>query len=170
MSVKTDAQAEQSLPAWVEALFETFPNGLPIVNPVWLEPSADSQAFDFGASASFPGIGSTGTVVTFQVPEGYNGIICRIGNQFFGGGFNEGGGGLVWQLLADNVPIANYEDVLITLGATANPSPVSFIRIKENQVITLTVENVSIVGSGQIAAGRLGGWFYPKEQEPEGSS
>src|SRR6185312_3173652 len=101
--------------AWHEA---PLVNNLTDVNvtdqPIWLAPGVDSQAFDEGASVAFPAIGASAPVLEFQVEQGYNGIIKRIGNQFFGGGFNEGTGGLYWQILADDVPIANYEDVLVT--------------------------------------------------------
>ena len=43
-----------------------------------------------------------------------------------------------------------------------------FLRILENDVIAMTVLNVAIVASGQIIAGRLSGWFYPKDEDPSG--
>lgn len=140
--------------------------GSPVILPVYLFPSADSEAFDFGGAVAFPAIGSSAVAVQFTVPDGYNGIIDGLGNQFFGGGFNEGQGGLYWQLLANNAPIPNYEDILITLGATSNPRKVNSVRVKMSQLIQLVIFNVSIVQSGQIAAGTLGGWFYPVNEEP----
>lgn len=134
--------------------------------PIWLFPSADSEAFDFVKYIALPAVGAQGVIISFTVPPGFNGIIKRLGNVYVGGGFTEGGGQLQWQLLDNNVPIANYENIPASLGATASPSEVSSIRIKESELIQLVVNNISLVVGGTFSGGRLGGWFYPKDQEP----
>ena len=140
--------------------------------PIWLFPSADSQAFDYVNYVPLPAVGNTpaqGVIISFRVPAGMNGIIKRFGNAYVGGGFTEGSGALVWQLLADGTPVPNYDAIPASLGATANPSEVSSIRIRENQLITLVVLNITLAVGGAFSGGRLGGWFYPKDQEPAGS-
>jgi hypothetical protein len=144
--------------------------GAPIVQPVWLYPSVDSESFDFCTGVALPAVGAQAVVVDFFVPEGRNGIIARLGNVYLGSGFTDYSGSLQWQLLADGVPIANYENIIASLGATNNPSKVSSIRIKENQHIQLVVNNISLVVGGASSGGRIGGWFYPVEEEPEGST
>lgn len=143
-----------------------------IAQPIWLFPSADSQAFDYVNYVALPAVGNTaaqGVIISFRVPAGMNGIIKRFGNAYVGSGFTEGSGALVWQLLADSVPVPNYEAIPASLGATANPSEVSSIRIRENQLIQLVILNLALVVGGASSGGRLGGWFYPKDQEPAGS-
>jgi hypothetical protein len=137
--------------------------------PVYLYPSADSQAFDYVKYVAFPAEGADAVIIDFPVPAGMNGIIKRFGNVFVGAGFTEGTSALYWQLLADGQPIPNYENIPASLGATANPSEVSSIRIKAGQRIQLVVHNVSLVGGGYYSGGRLGGWFYPQDQEPQGT-
>ena len=134
--------------------------------PIHLFPSADSQAFDFVKYVALPAVTAQANVVNFTVPDGFNGIIVRLGNVYVGSGFTEGSGALFWQLLDNNTPIANYENIPASLGATANPSQVSSIRIKEGHRIALVVNNASLIVGGAFSGGRLGGWFYPKDQEP----
>ena len=140
-----------------------------VLMPVWLFPSVDSESFDYCTGVNFPAIGASANVVDFTVPEGRNGIIARFGNVFIGAGFADFSGAIQWQLLLDGVPVANYENILASLGSTANPSPVSSIRIKENQRVQLVVNNISLATGGAMSGGRIGGWFYPVEDEPEGS-
>lgn len=139
--------------------------------PVFLAPSADSQAFDYVKYIALPAIGLNAAIIDFYVPAGMNGVIHRLGNVYVGAGFTEGTipTPLFWQLLADGQPIPNYEDIPASLGSTANPSEVASIRIKENQHIQLVVNNVSLGVGGASSGGRLGGWFYPKTQEPKGT-
>jgi hypothetical protein len=137
--------------------------------PIWLWPSADAQAFDYVKYVALPAVGNTalqGVIISFQVPAGMNGIIKRFGNAYVGSGFTEGSAALTWQLLADFVPVPNYDAIPASLGATAAPSEVSSIRIRENQLIQLVVLNASLVVGGASSGGRLGGWFYPVSQEP----
>jgi hypothetical protein len=135
--------------------------------PIHLFPSADSQAFDYATGIALPAVGAQGVVVQFTVPDGQNGIIVRFGNEYIGSGFTDYAGSLQWQLLEDGTPIANYENILASLGSTAIPSTVSSIRIKENSRVQLVINNISLVVGGAMAGGRLGGWFYPKDQDPE---
>lgn len=137
--------------------------------PIWLKPSADSNSFDYVQYVPLPAVAAQAVIIDFVVPAGMNGIIIRFGNVYVGSGFTEGSGGLIWQLLANGQPIPNYNAIPASLGATANPSEVSSIRIKETQRIQLIVQNNSLVVGGASSGGRIGGWFYPKDQEPGGS-
>jgi hypothetical protein len=144
-------------------------NAIITAMPIWLYPSADAQAFDYVKYVALPAVGNTalqGVIISFQVPAGMNGIIKRFGNAYVGSGFTEGSGALTWQLLADAQPVPNYDSIPASLGATAAPSEVSSIRIRENQLIQLVVLNASLVVGGASSGGRLGGWFYPVSQEP----
>jgi hypothetical protein len=143
--------------------------GVPVELPNQNFPGVDSESFDYVGSAALPAVGSQATIITFDVPPGFDGIILRFGNVYIGTGFVDFSGALQWQLLADGVPIDFYDDIQASLGATNNPSPVSSIRIKENQTIALVVNNISLVAGGASCAGRIGGFWNPKEREPKGS-
>lgn len=145
-------------------------DGSPVILPVYLFPSVDSESFDYCTGVDLPAVAAQAMVVSFQVPEGRNGIIKRFGNVYIGSGFADFSGALQWQLLLDGTPVPNYENIIASLGATANPAEVSSIRIKENQLVQLVINNISLVVGGAMSGGRIGGWFYPVDEEPEGST
>jgi len=110
-------------------------------------------------------------VVQFKVPQGRNGMINRLANVFVGGGFQEGQGLITWQLWADFTPgivVPNFDSIVASLGTVYNPAVMNGIRIKENQLVTLTVSNAvaGVVPAGQQIGGLLGGYFYPVDLEP----
>lgn len=135
--------------------------------PYWNQPPLGAEAFDYVGYITLPAIGTFPypAIIDFVVPKGRNGIIKKFGNAYVGTGFTEGTGGLQWQLLADTVPIQNYDNIPASLGSTANPSEVASIRIKENQRIQLVINNIAVLAAVTFTGGRLGGWFYPKWME-----
>jgi hypothetical protein len=133
--------------------------------PVWNYPPADANSFDWVSYVALPAVGTSAVVLAFTVPQGMNGIIKRLGNVYVGSGFTEGSGGLLWQILANGQPIPGYDAIPASLGATALPSEVDSIRIKENQLIQLVVKNVGLVVGGAQSGGRMSGWYYNKNQE-----
>jgi hypothetical protein len=127
------------------------------------------KPFEFAAGITIPAIGATGTVVSFTVPKGQNGFIRRIGNIFVGGGFTDFSGAIIWQILLDqtkNVVAPGFDNIVASLGAVSNPTNIDGIHIFEGNLVALIVKNVSIVVSGQVIGGRLGGSFHPIPQEP----
>ncbi len=140
-----------------------------VVQTPWINLPAGGQNFleMNRAQILLPAIGATVTVVTFPVPRRKNGAIEFIGNQFIGGGWVEGTGDLVWQLLADGVPLQGYDSIIASIGTISSPANLgrSPSRIFENQVIELTARNVNIIVAGQVLLGLVRGKFYPLEQE-----
>jgi hypothetical protein len=139
--------------------------------PPWDFAPVNSIAFDAAGDITIPAIGVESTIFTFTVPRGFNGVIKTIANVFIGGGFNDGSGAIVWRILQNNQAVRGKENIINSLGTVQQPSAVGgggFIRILENDIIAMTVLNVSIVVAGQVIAGRLSGWFYPKDEDPSG--
>lgn len=133
---------------------------------------ASAEDFEAHAYVSLPAIGASAVVVAVPVPEGRHGMIKRLANVFVGGGFQEGQGGVIWQLIQDaNAPgqpiIPFFDNIVASLGSVSNPSTIDGIRIREGNLVQLIVTNVSVVVSGQVIGGRLGGYFYPIEVDPE---
>ena len=156
----------------LEALHDKF--ATLVEKQAFLEMPGDGVPFNQAAYVNLPAAGATAVVLQFTVPQGYNGSIKWIGNNFVGAGWTEGTGDLVWQLLADGQPIRNFENIVGSLGSPASPSETAVIRIYETQTIELVCENVSVVTSGQLLGGRLSGWYYPIEYDskvatPEGA-
>ncbi len=139
--------------------------------PNWIFPSINSVAFDNAGDIVLPAIGVESVIFTFQVPKGFNGVMKEIANAFIGGGFTDGSGAIVWRILQNNQAMRGKENVINSLGSVAQPSRIGgggFMRILENDIIAMTVLNTAIVPAGQIVAGRLSGWFYPKDEDPTG--
>lgn len=135
----------------------------PISLPAHLYMPPDGLAFDYTAYVPLPAPApANGAVVQFTVPEGFHGVIKRVGNVFVGAGWTEGSGSLVWEILANGGVIRNYDNILASLGAVSNPAETAGILIYEQQVVTLQVFNVNLAVGGAQAGGRLSGWFYPK--------
>lgn len=121
------------------------------------------------AYVPLPAIGASAVVVQFPVPKGYNGILNRLANEFVGNGFQQGAGGVTWELFLDavtGVPAPNFQNIVASLGSVNAPKILNGIRIKENQLVTLQVTNVNIIVAGQQIGGLLGGYFYPVSLEP----
>lgn len=139
--------------------------------PPWIYPDENSIHFDQAGDIVIPAIGVENSIITFQVPKGQNGVLKTIANALIGGGFTDGSGAIVWRILQNGQAVRGKENILNSLGSVANPSKIGgggFIRILENDLIVLSVLNVSLAPAGQIVAGRLSGWFYPKDQDPQG--
>jgi hypothetical protein len=144
--------------------------------PPWLAMPASGVPFNEVAYVALPAIGTEANVIRFVVPDGMNGAIVWIGNNFVGGGWVEGSGNVVWRIEADGVAIRNHENIVSSLGNPAAPSRTAPIRIHEGQVITLVIVNVNdpplhpgIIVAGQQSGGRLSGWFYSLNEEAQGA-
>lgn len=139
--------------------------------PPWIFPDENSIHFDNAGDIVIPAIGVESAIVTFSVPKGQNGVLKTLGNALIGGGFTDGSGAVVWRILQNGQAVRGKENILNSFGSVAAPSQIGgggFIRILENDLIQLTALNVAIPPAGQIVAGRLSGWFYPKDQDPAG--
>lgn len=134
---------------------------------------AGGEDFEAHAYVPLPAVGASTIVVSLGIPEGRMAMVKRIANVFVGGGFQEGQGGVTWQILLDgtnpNNPVVApfFDNILASLGSVSNPSTIDGIRVKEGNLLQLIVKNVSIVLAGQVIGGRLGGYFYPIELDPQ---
>ena len=137
----------------------------PVEKKPWLDMPAGAFSFTQTniAAVQLPAIGTSVDVVSFLVPAGMNGVITGIANQFVGGGWEEGSGALIWSLQADGAAIRGYEVLIASLGTTASPGDRSKnpVRIFENQLVKLVLQNVNILPAGQFLLGLLTGYFYP---------
>jgi hypothetical protein len=129
---------------------------------LWMPP--DGIPFDEARYIATPAVGNLGAVVQFTVPEGYHGVIRKIGNVYIGAGFVEGSGSLIWQILQNGEVVRNYDNIVASLGTVTQPGEIpGAIIVFEQQVITLQVSNVSLLVGGTQVGGRLSGWYFPKE-------
>lgn len=147
------------------SMAEAFANAINIRPPAFLEMPADGIPFNEVDYVALPAIGATAVVLSFLVSPGLNGSIKWIGNNFVGAGFTDGSGDIIWQILHDGEPFRNHQNIIGSLGSPASPSETAPLRLFENQLIQMTVTNVSIAVAGQLVGGRLSGWYYPMEDD-----
>lgn len=152
-----------------EAMLASSPAYNSTIQPPWVMPPVEFNPIDVYTYVPLPAATFQAVVVQFKVPAGNNGIIHTYGMNFVGGGFVEGTGDVVWQILRDGLAIKGYGNILGSLGNPSSPTrhPSGF-RIFENQTITLVVKNVGVIAAGQKSGGRFMGWYYPIRYEDPG--
>lgn len=141
-------------------LVPRIPETLTIKKP-WIDEPDGSQSFDYQNGTALPNVGSTALVLSFVVPDGFDGVIKWLGWNFTGGGFVQFSGDIVVQILRNNAAVRNYDNIINEKGSLQFPRRVSPIRIFANQVISMTVShptNGTLVGD---IVGTLSGYFYP---------
>lgn len=138
---------------------------------------AEGEDFEAHGYVALPAVGASAVVVSLPIPEGRMAMVKRVANVFVGGGFQEGQGGVVWQILLDGTPglvapvvAPFFDNIVASLGSVSAPSTIDGIRVKENNLLQLIVKNVNIVVAGQFIGGRLGGYFYPIDLDPPEAS
>lgn len=153
---------------FVATIPQTEISRLPVTNFI----PAEGEDFEAHAYVGLPAIGASAVVVSVPIPEGRMAMLKRLANVFVGGGFQEGQGGVVWQILLDGTDVNSpavapfFDNIVASLGSVSNPSQIDGIRCKESTLLQLIVTNVNIVVAGQFIGGRLGGYFYPTELDP----
>lgn len=144
------------------------PVPLYVRKPIWIDPPDQWENLDLLNYVALPAIAGQANIISFQIPAGRNGLIRKVGNNFVGGGWVEGSGAVVWQILVDGAPppgAVSYDSILGSLGSPANPVEIAGFRVYEHQTLTLVVKNATVVVAGQLAGGRLVGYLYPREIE-----
>lgn len=148
---------------------------LPVRNAI----PPDGEEFRWANYIDLPNPGDPGAVVvSFKVPAGRNCVINRIANVYVGGGFQEGGGLVTWQLFQDatgfgtargGVVMPNFDDIVASLGTVANPGVLNGLLANEGQLVALIVFNdpTGPLSSGQRIGGLIGGYYYPTDLAPK---
>lgn len=145
-----------------------------LISAPWILPPPDAQSFHKPDGQNLPAISPTAftAIVSITVPAGQNGVLNRIANEFVGGGFTDFSGSIIWQLTRNTASgisavEPNFENITASLGSVANPAAIAGIRIFENDVVTLQINNNAVPVASQLVGGLLGGWFYPKSWDDQ---
>lgn len=136
-----------------------------VVKRPWIDEPSGSVSFDEQGGVTLSALPDVGAqiVLTFIVPNGFDGVIKNLSNNVNFGGFVQFSGDLVWRLKQNGRPIKNYSNILAEKGSTQAPRIVSPIRIYSGDIITWEVEHVSNpLLAGQIICS-LGGYTYPSK-------
>ena len=145
---------------------------LALIDAPWLTMPPDGESFHNAGGITLPATdGLFHTILSITVPEGRNGVLNELANAFYGV-FTNFDGDLIWRLVRNpgaSIVAAerNYEKITAVLGLTEDPVDIAPIRIYENDVIALQIQNVALPASGQVCGAVLGGWFYPKTWDDE---
>jgi hypothetical protein len=138
----------------------------------WLIPTSDFADFEKYGSVALPAVGAGATIVTFQVPQGYNGRITALGMDFAANGGAAFTQDVVpFQLsfgmfLNGQPAFRDFSNFNYLFGSVSAPQAIAGIMIKEGQQIALRVINNSIVVTTQFVAAHFQGYFYGKNYEP----
>lgn len=143
----------------------------------WLYPTADFRNFDKYGAVGLPAIGATAVILQFVVDNGRNGKITQMGIDFVivaaSGAqvFTQGlvPAQLIFQIAANGKPFKDYEQFPYSPGAVSAPTPINGLMLKENDVITVSVKNVSIAitAASQFLSCRLLGYNFSKNLLPK---
>lgn len=132
----------------------------------WLDPPLGSYAFDEQDGILLPAVSATvfTAVLTFRVPNGSDGVINFISNNFLGGGFTNFSGDIIWQILANGRPIRNFSNIRAEKGTVNQGRIISPIRIYSNQVIQYVVRHAAngVLTGGQVICS-CNGNYYPSQ-------
>lgn len=134
--------------------------------PPWVERPASGESFTPSSAIPLQAAPSAAVIVQFQVPNGRSGVLKWLATGFEGGGWQNGDGNLVWQILINGAAVKNYDKILTTLGSSEIPFPIAGVRLRENDVVQLSVQNKGVLAAGQRVFGLLSGWYYPKDMDP----
>ena len=130
----------------------------------WIDPPEGYSSFDAASSVTLPAEGSSDTVVSFLVPDGWDGVVNAFSWNFTGAGFNEGSGDLVVQILRNDAAVRNYDNITVSKGTIPIPRPISPIRIYSKQTVSIKISNVAggLILTGNVV-GSLVGYIYPNK-------
>ena len=127
----------------------------------WLEAGEGAVPFDPQTAIALPVVGVVATVVSLTVPDGYDGVINAYSWNFTGGGFVQGSGDLVVQVLRNGAAVRNYDNILVEKGSIQQPRTISPLRIYSGQIISLVINHVANGLLNGNIVGCFSGYFYP---------
>jgi hypothetical protein len=129
----------------------------------WINPPDGSVPYDAADSQPLPAVGSTVVIVSFTVPDGYDGVINAYSWNFVGGGFTEASGDIIAQVLRGSAAIRNYDNIKVQKGTVGIPRNISPIRVFSKQVISIVINHAANALLNGDVVGSLVGYFYPSK-------
>lgn len=135
--------------------------------PPWIVMPPQGIRLQQTSAIALPGVENVDTpVVTFTMPEGYDGVITLHFQFYTGTGFVEFSGDLNWRISLNRWFVKDYGNMESSLGNLQTPIPLNRggIRLKSNQKVVYSV-NLGTGALGRLTGGKvicgLFGWRYP---------
>lgn len=109
------------------------------------------------------------TVLTYRVPAGYYGWINYASNEYTGSGFDEAGGGLIWEIQVQNWFYPGYGTIPYSLGSRLAGlwNIAGGLPLLSNQYISYVVRydtSLGVAPGGRVIC-TLQGWITPMGEQ-----
>jgi hypothetical protein len=99
-----------------------------------------------------------------HVPQGYDGVISSLVQQYTGTGFVDGSGDLKWRIRIGDRWAEDMGNMITQLGSLQSPYQIyrSGIRLRDRDAVSYVVNHAvgSSLSGGRIICGCFG-WYYP---------
>lgn len=134
-------------------------------NPIAVMPD-NGQPLHYFDSIATPAPGSSATVASFIVPDGWIAVVKGVTNLYQSAGFVNGDGQLIWRIDKDGEYPPGFENIKTNLGNTEQPWPLSGAIIAvSGQLVkyTIAVDAAATCPTGATAPVICGfdGYFVP---------
>lgn len=132
----------------------------------WLIMPANGVPFRQAAAIDTPAAGSTATIVSYTVPQGFQATVRALAVVYEDALFVQGAGDLTWRLAIDNAYAQGYDSITTSIGSPANPAEIQgAIRVASGQTIEIEVDHAassSLPAGGTKCIAVIAGWLYPQ--------
>ena len=133
--------------------------------PPWLVMPPNAVPFQKFNSIPLPAAnGNDVAVLQFAVPQGYDGVISSLVQQYTGTGFVDGSGDLKWRIRIGDRWAEDMGNMITQLGSLQSPYQIyrSGIRLRDRDAVSYVVNHAtgSSLTGGRIVCGCFG-WYYP---------
>ena len=151
-------------PATTQAI-GSVPNPAAVRRSVWVEEPPGAVPFLEKAAIAVPAATATDfDILSFVVPQGFDGVIKWLANVFNGpNSILPVPSPLIWKIMIDHRPARNFGNITQQNGTAAFGVQISPIRIFSGQLIEFTVQQVigGTVTGTTVAS--LSGYYYPSK-------
>ena len=134
------------------------------LEPFNTPPEGNQPLNELGSVAGQGTAGTTPILVSFVTPNGWDGLIRFIVNQYNGTNFVNNSGMLIWALRINGLYIMGYEDIRSQFGGNNNGAEIlPGVPIKSGQLVEVvcTVDPVFVPEGGTQLIAQITGFLYP---------
>jgi hypothetical protein len=132
---------------------------------VWLEEPPGSVPFDEQGTIAIPPAsqGIDTAVLSFVVPQGYDGVIKWISNVVNSAAPPFMSGDMIWKILINGRAVRNFGNILQQKGTIAQGREISPIRIFSGDIVSYTAsQTIGSALTGETVCS-LTGYYFPSK-------
>lgn len=98
----------------------------------WLDRPGDWTDFSPSNVVNIGAVGTETTILTYEIPDGQDGVITDIVCNYSASDFNNGD--LFYRIYVDDRPVKNFEAIRTNLGTFSQPWPVRIRVFSSNRI------------------------------------